>query len=287
MTVPTKKPRLGGGLDALIPASKPQLALSAQGFNAPIEDVHPNRGQPRTHFNEEALEELAQTIRTLGIVQAILVRKRAQGGYEIIAGERRWRAAQRAGLREVPVFVRELTDAQAFEAALIENLSRENLNPLEVARGFQHMIDEDGHTQETVAQRVGKDRSTVANLLRLLKLPDSVLARITAGVLTEGHGRALLGAGDTKTMEKLAAAAVSKQWSVRETERRARDAAQGKTNDGAAVKKSANIRDLEERLSRALGTRIRVDDTGDGKGKITVPYSSLDELDRLIERFMG
>lgn len=287
MTIPPKKPRLGGGLEALIPSSKPKTVGSAMGFSAPIEEVFANRGQPRTHFGEEALEELAQSIRELGVLEPILVRKRSQGGYEIVAGERRWRAAQRAGLREVPVFLRDLGNAEAFEAALVENLQREDLNPLETARAFQRLIDEHGHTQETVARRVGKDRSTVANALRLLKLPESVLARIGAGALTEGHGRALLGAGDAKTIEKLASAAVAKQWSVRETERHARDAAQGKSPNDAPPKKSANIRDLEERLSRALGSRIRVDDEGDGKGKITVPYSSLDELDRLIERFLG
>ena len=287
MSLPPKKPRLGGGLDALIPAAKPKIASSAQGFNAPIEEVFANRGQPRSHFGEEALEELTQSIRELGVLEPILVRKRPQGGYEIVAGERRWRAAQRAGLREVPVFVRDLGNAQAFEAALVENLQREDLNPLETARAFQRLIDEHNHTQETVAKRVGKDRSTVANALRLLKLPETVLARIAAGALSEGHGRALLGAGNAKVIEKLAAAAVAKQWSVRETERRARDAANGKSTDEAPPKKSANIRDLEERLSRSLGTRIRVEDAGEGKGKITVPYSSLDELDRLIERFLG
>ncbi len=257
------------------------------GFNAPIEEVHANRGQPRTRFDEAALDELAQSIREFGVLEPILVRKRAAGGYEIIAGERRWRAAQRAGLREVPVFLRELGNAEAFEAALVENLQREDLNPLETARAFQRLIDEHGHTQETVAKRVGKDRSSVANVLRLLKLPESVLDRIGAGLLSEGHGRALLVAGHAKAIEKLAEAAVARQWSVRETERRAREAADAKPQGPAAPKKSANLRDLEERLSRALGTRTRVDDDGNGRGSITVPYSSLDELDRLIERFLG
>jgi ParB family chromosome partitioning protein len=285
VTPPPKKPRLGGGLDALIP-SKPRATTASLGFTAPIEELHANRGQPRTHFDEAALEELAQSIREVGILEPILVRKRSAGGYEIIAGERRWRAAQRAGLHEVPVFMRELGNAEAFEAALIENLQREDLNPVETARGFQRLLEEHGHTQETIAKRVGKDRTSVTNVLRLLKLPASVLDRIAAGVLSEGHGRALLAAGSAKTIEKLAAAAVAGQWSVRETERRARAAATAKPKPGAAPTKSANVRDLEERLSRALGTRTRVEDEGNGRGTIYVPYSSLDELDRLLERFL-
>jgi ParB family chromosome partitioning protein len=293
VTAPPRKPRLGGGLDALLPSVRPREAPgSAQGFVAPIEDVHPNRGQPRKHFDEAALAELTESIRELGVLEPILVRRRAAGGYEIIAGERRWRAAQRAGLREVPVFVRDAADKEAFEAALVENLQREDLNPLEVARAYQRLVDEHGHTQETVAKRVGKDRSTVANALRLLKLPESVLGRIAAGELSEGHGRALLAAGDARVIERLALAAVRKQWSVRETERQARDAAGGKKSGGAgggpaAASKSANVRDLELRLSRALGTRVSVDESGPGKGKITVPYASLDELDRLLDKLLG
>jgi ParB family chromosome partitioning protein len=286
VTPPPKKPRLGGGLDSLIPSKSRAAAASSLGFTAPIEELHANRGQPRTHFDETALDELAQSIREVGVLEPILVRKRSAGGYEIIAGERRWRAAQRAGLHEVPVFMRELGNAEAFEAALIENLQREDLNPVETARGFQRLLEEHGHTQETIAKRVGKDRTSVTNVLRLLKLPASVLDRIAAGVLSEGHGRALLVAGNAKLIEKLAAAAVAGQWSVRETERRARAAGTAKPKPGTASTKSANVRDLEERLSRALGTRTRVEDEGNGRGIIHVPYSSLDELDRLLERFL-
>src|SRR5688572_30547587 len=169
-----RKPRLGRGLDAMLPAAP--SGASKELFYAPIEEVHPNREQPRRNFDEAALGELAASIQELGILEPILARKRAAGGYEIIAGERRWRAAQRAGLREVPVFVRELTPKESFEAALVENLQREDLNPVETARAFQRLIDEHGHTQDSVAARVGKDRSTVANAMRLLKLPPDVLA---------------------------------------------------------------------------------------------------------------
>ncbi|MBK8169175.1 MAG: ParB/RepB/Spo0J family partition protein [Sandaracinaceae bacterium] len=289
MVLPPKR-RLGGGLDGLIPSGKPiPSQIQRPSLTAPIEEVHPNRSQPRSHFDDTALAELAQSIREMGVLEPILVRHRSQGGFEIIAGERRWRAAQRAGLREVPVFVRELSEKEAFEAAIVENLQREDLNPLETARAFQRLIDEHGHSQESIASRVGKDRTTITNVLRLLKLPEAVLERIGAGQLSEGHGRALLGAQDTKAILRLASEAVAKGWSVRETERRAREAS-GKATSGrttnAKAEPSANIRDLELRLSRSLGVRVKIDDQGK-KGVIHLPYSSLDELDRLLNDLLA
>jgi ParB family chromosome partitioning protein len=280
----TDKRRLGRGLDGLLPStpSKPAAATTAQGFLAPIEEVHPNREQPRTRFDDEALAELAASIAELGVLEPILVRHRAKGGYEIIAGERRWRAAQKAGLREVPVFVRELSTREAFEAALVENLQREDLNPIETAKAFQRLVEEHGNSQEAVAKRVGKDRSTVANALRLLKLPEVVLGMLEDATLSEGHGRALLGAPDVASMKRLAHEAVKKGWSVRETERQVRAAARGEEQKGEpAPTKSANVRDLESRLSKALGARVEVDDKK-GKGKLVVNYTSYDELDRLL-----
>lgn len=287
MVFPPKR-RLGGGLDALIPSGKPlPPPVARQSFTAPIEEVHPNRLQPRSHFDDAALNELAQSIREMGVLEPILVRNRNGGGFEIIAGERRWRAAQRAGLREVPVFVRELSEKEAFEAAIVENLQREDLNPLESARAFQRLIDEHGHSQESIATRVGKDRTTITNSLRLLKLPESVLMRIGSGQLSEGHGRALLGAQDVRAMERLASEAVAKAWSVRETERRARavSARGGNVKKGAPAEKTANVRDLELKLSRSLGVRATIDDKGK-KGVIHIPYTSLDELDRLLKTLL-
>jgi ParB family chromosome partitioning protein len=285
------KRRLGRGLDALLPsapAAKPHgapnsqlAAAAAPGFKAKIEDLHPNRSQPRTRFDDASLDELAASIRSLGVLEPILVRKRSQGGYEIIAGERRWRAAQRAGVHEVPVYVHELTENKAFEAALVENLQREDLNPLETARAFARLIDEHTHTPETIAQLTGKDRSTIANSLRLLKLPEQVIDFIESKELSEGHGRALLGAGDAPTMLKLAREAIAGDWSVRETERRARLAAQAKQEPAEPVVKSANTRDLEERLSRRVGARVTVADRK-GKGHLQITFTSYDELDRLI-----
>lgn len=277
------KRRLGRGLDGLLPSApeRREGGPSAQGFSAPIEEVHPNREQPRSRFDDSALNELAASIAEVGVLEPILVRKRAKGGFEIVAGERRWRAAQRAGLKEVPVFVRELNTEQAFEAALVENLQREDLNPIETARAFNRLVEEHGHSHETVAKRVGKDRSTVANALRLLKLPEVVLAMVEDGRLSEGHGRALLGAHDTAAIKRLAHEAVKKGWSVRETERQVRAAARASTEKKAPPTKSANVRDLEGRLSRVLGARVSVEDKK-GKGKLVVSYSSYDELDRIL-----
>jgi len=259
-------------------------AASRDLFSAPIEDVFPNRDQPRSSFDEEGINGLAASIREVGILEPILVRKRSAGGFEIIAGERRWRAAQRAGLKAVPVFVRDLSRLEAFEAALVENLQREDLNPIETARAFQRLVEEHAHTQESIATRLGKDRSTIANAMRLLKLPPEVIELVQTGRLTEGHGRAILGAPDVQTMLRLARAAAEQRMSVRETERRSRAAA--KRSRGVKDKppaRSANVRDLEVRLSRSLGTPVRVVDKK-GKGRLEVAYSSYDELDRLIAR---
>ncbi|MET0344391.1 MAG: ParB/RepB/Spo0J family partition protein [Polyangiales bacterium] len=285
----SKRRALGRGLDSLLPGAPPparEPPPPRETTSARIEELTPGEGQPRHIFDEDRLEELAQSIRELGMLEPILVRKRAQGtGFSIIAGERRWRAAQRAGLHEVPVVVRELTDAQAFEAALVENIQRADLNPVETARAFQRLIDEHNHTQESLAQRVGKDRSTVSNALRLLKLPDAVLDLIENGVLSEGHGRALLAANDPNMMLKLARTAVEKGWSVRETERAARFVAQqAKAKNGEKPQgKSPNVRDLESRLSKSLGSKVAVADRN-GKGNIQIQFTSYDELDRLLEK---
>jgi ParB family chromosome partitioning protein len=180
--------------------------------------------------------------------------------------------------------VRELTEGRAFEAALVENLQREDLNPLETARAFSRLVDEHGHSHDSLARLIGKDRSTVANALRLLKLPEVVTDLIESKELSEGHGRALLGAGDAATMQRLAKEAIAGGWSVRETERRARVAAQEKPKDSAPSSKSPNTRDLEDRLSRSVGSRVTVADRK-GKGHLQIAFASYDELDRLIAVF--
>ena len=285
-----KQRRLGRGLDALLPGgAAPIAAASVDGFRAKIEDLHPNRSQPRTRFDDATLNELAQSIKDMGVLEPILVRKRQGGGFEIVAGERRWRAAQRAGLHEVPVFVRELSEGKAFEAALVENLQREDLNPLETARAFQRLMQDHNHTQESLAQLIGKDRSTVANAMRLLKLPESVTDLIESKELSEGHGRALLGAGDVSTIVRLAREAIAQQWSVRETEKRARVASSTaqEPESGSHAKppegdKNPNQRDLEDRLSRTIGARVTVADRK-GKGHLQIAFANYDELDRLTK----
>ena len=277
--------RLGRGLDGLLPAAPPATER-AQKNNAAIEDVHPGRMQPRGRMDAAALAELAASIREHGVLEPILVRKRPSGGFEIIAGERRWRAAQQAGLKDVPIFVHDLGDEAAFEAALVENLQREDLNPMETARAFQRLVDDYGYTQETIATKVGKERSTVANALRLLKLPKDVVDLIETGDLSEGHGRALLSAPNVSSMKKLARTAVSKGWSVREAERQSRRLARA---DGAPATpkkegKSTNVRDLENRLSRALGSSTKIHESGKERGQVRISYSSFDELDRLIDK---
>lgn len=322
MAEPPKRRALGRGLDALLPAmpaaqaprTLPEAATvpgtvpspattilppgpdapvsplgrSPDSFSAPIEALHPNRFQPRTRFDDQALNELATSLGTIGILEPILVRRRALGGYEIIAGERRWRAAQKAGLHDVPVLVREMSDTQAFEAALVENLVREDLGPVETARAFQHMIEEGEHGIESIAKLTGKDRSTISNSLRLLKLPDAIIDMVEGRELTEGHARALLGGSDVDTMLKLAKEAVENGWSVRETERRVRamSAAAPAKVAAAKIAKSPNVRDLEERLGRKLGTRVTVADRK-GKGHLTLGFTSYDELDRLLEVLLG
>jgi ParB family chromosome partitioning protein len=288
----SKRRALGRGLESLIPSGAPATppplppAVPREATSARVEELHPTQGQPRYVFDDEKLSELAQSIQELGVLEPILVRKRKEGGFFIIAGERRWRAAQRAGVLEVPILVRELSESQSFEAALVENLQRADLNPIETARAFQRLIDEHQHTQETVAQRVGKDRSTVANALRLLKLPEEVLDMIESGPLTEGHGRALLTANDPATMLKLARTAVEKGWSVRDTERAARLFAQSEKQGDKPQGKSANVRDMETRLQRALGSKVSVADRN-GKGNIQIHFTSYDELDRLLEKLFA
>ena len=277
--------RLGRGLDGLLPAAPPASERTAKN-NAAIEDLHPGRMQPRGRMGAEGLAELAASIREHGVLEPILVRKRPSGGFEIIAGERRWRAAQQAGLKDVPIFVHDLGDQAAFEAALVENLQREDLNPMETARAFQRLVDDYGYTQEIIATKVGKERSTVANALRLLKLPKDITDLVEAGDLSEGHGRALLSAPNVSSMKKLARTAVSKGWSVREAERQSRRLARA---DGAGATpkkqgKSTNVRDLESRLSRALGSTTKIHESGKERGQIRITYSSFDELDRLIDK---
>jgi ParB family chromosome partitioning protein len=303
MSAPKRK-ALGRGLAALIPGAPAPGAPALVGRRPldgtrdgtrtiAVEEIHPSPGQPRTVFNDARLDELAASIKTQGIIQPLIVRARppSEGGYELIAGERRWRAAQRAGLHEVPAVVRDVAPTQAFEMALVENLQREDLNPLEEAAGYQRLVEEFGYTQEQLSERVGKDRSTVANALRLLRLPASVRALLAEGRLSMGHARALLGLEAAAAMEKLARKIVAGELSVRRVEeivRRSRDEGRAETPTAAAPARrpSTSARDLALRLTRALGTRVEVVEVGQERGQIAIHYHSLDQLDALLERLM-
>lgn len=280
---------LGRGLDALLgarPAAPPPRPGTGYGegnvFLCAVEKLTPQRGQPRQHFDTQALDALADSIRQHGVLEPLVVRRLDDTDrFEIVAGERRWRAAQRAGLHEVLVVVRDVSASTAYELALIENVQREDLNPIEFAEALDHLLKEHGHTQDTLAQRIGKDRSTIANALRLLRLPEQIRTMVVDGDLSEGHARALLGAPDEASLLALASKVVTGHLSVRQTEQLVR-AAKQRVRPGATPGKTVAVRDLEARLSRKLGTECRVRDRK-GRGVIVVKYSSLDELDRLLE----
>ena len=288
---PTPKKRLGKGMNVLFGGAAPLGPPKRDSKNAilavAIEDIEPNRAQPRKKFHDHALEELADSIRQHGIMQPIVARKRGSG-YEIIAGERRWRAAQLAGLKTVDIVVKELAEEDVFLWALIENIQREDLNPIEEAEAYRQIIGDRELTQEQLAQVVGKDRSSVANALRLLKLPDRVRKMVADGALSMGHARALLSLPSQDAMTKMAKEIVARGLSVRQVERQVKTARSqvSKDNDadpyalipggGEAIKRET------EALIRALGTKVRFVVNG-RKGKIEIDFSSVDELNRLLD----
>ena len=286
----SKRRALGRGLDALLPAAREQ-APSQYGdksvFSCALEKLAPQKGQPRQHFAKDKIDELAASIKEHGLLEPIVVRRvPGQDKLEIIAGERRWRASQKAGLREVLVVVKDVSPKAAFELALIENVQREDLNPVELAEALDRLVKEHHYTQDTLAERLGKDRTTVANSLRLLKLPPSVRSRVITGELSEGHARALLGAPDANKIEELAEKCVRGRLSVRAAEALVRGA-KAKSVAGRGGKappgKTASLRDLENRLTKAAGTKVIVKDQGN-KGELVIPYTDLDHLDRILAR---
>jgi ParB family chromosome partitioning protein len=290
--------RLGRGLASLIgdvgeetaapePARKPR--------RAPIENLVANPRNPRRAFTEAELNELAESIRERGIIQPIVVREQGgPGQYEIVAGERRWRAAQRAGLHEVPIAIVDATDVQSLEFAIIENVQRADLNAIEEAAGYVALMEQCNHTQEQVAQIVGKSRPHVANMVRLLKLPEPVKALVRAGKLSAGHARLLVGHVNAQILAEMA---IDEGYSVRQLEERVRedeskpgdatfDAMQRKIRAGVAAGKSADTRALERRLSDALGLEVKVDHRGDG-GTLHIKYRDLDQLDGVLRKLGG
>lgn len=302
-----KKRGLGRGLGALLPGGSlsapsyipvPSAPTQAEAprsrvyFAAGIEDLYPSPEQPRRKFDDAKLGELADSIKVHGIIVPLVVRPRPGGGYFLIAGERRWRSAQRAGLHEIPVVVQDVEEGEALERALVENLQRADLGPLEEAAAFQRLVDEFGLTQDEIGARIGKDRSTVANTMRLLKLPTGVRQLVEDEALTMGHARALLGLDTAEAIEIAARKVVAKGLSVRSTEelvKKSRDpeGARPRPAPAPGPRKSASVRDLEERLTRSLGGPVTITEDEPGKaGHLEIRYMNLDHLERLLDKLL-
>ena len=306
MTTDVKKRGLGRGLDALFQDARNEeesfapkirradeiVKTAQQQPSSPrkisIDRLRPGKFQPRRRFDDAAIDNLAESIAVHGVLQPLLVRPVSANMYEIIAGERRWRAAQKAQLHELPVVVMELNDNDALEIALIENLQRQDLSPLEEAEGYQRLMDEFHHTQDILAHHLGKSRSHVTNMLRLLKLPAGVKKMMDEGALSAGHARALIGCGNA---EEIAAAVVKRGLSVRQTEKLAQEASSGKTAHKKSVKpaaknsiwKDVDVLALEEKTSSLLGMRVLINSVG-SSGTLSVEYKSLDQLDDLLDK---
>ena len=275
-----KKKVLGRGLDALIPEVKRAETLTTNEID--IDRIKPNPAQPRMVFDEARLEELAASIRENGVISPILVRPHGNG-FQLIAGERRLSAAQRAGLLKIPAFVREIPDDRILELALVENIQREQLNPMEEAQAYQKLMEETGQTQEQMAERLGKDRSTIANSIRLLKLPPAVSRLVSEGKLSPGHARALLASGVTPSeMLRLAQTILEKGWSVREAERQAKNSRREKLSRPPKIQ-DPNESTAEGRLRLALGTKVEILKKAKNSGEIRIHFYGHEDLMRIFE----
>jgi ParB family chromosome partitioning protein len=291
-----KRRALGKGLDSLLPraqAPAEPAAVEPEGGKPreiPVELIDRNPYQTRSRVDDERLAELAASITANGVVQPVLVRPLANGRFQLIAGERRWLASQRAGKTTIPAILRQVSDEQAMEITIVENLQRADLNPMEQARAFERLAREFHMTQEQMAQRTGKDRASVANFLRLLKLPSGVQARVEAGELSFGHARALLALEHAEEMEKVAQRAVSLSLSVRQLE----SYIQGilhperkeKPDAKAELAVDPNVREAQVQMQRALGLKVTIEDRG-GRGKVIIEYARLEDFDTLVEQLSG
>jgi ParB family chromosome partitioning protein len=303
-----RRPGLGRGLDSLIPSGDGRTTPPTGGsgpalLEIPVGDLSTNPNQPRLHFDEEALAELSASIAEIGVLQPLLVRALADGSYQIIAGERRWRAAQRAGLTTVPAVVKTTDDMSSVEQALVENLHRQDLLPLEESAAYQQLIDDFGLTHDAVAKRVGKSRASISNALRLLTLPPSIQGLLADGKLTAGHAKALLGSPDRLYQEQVARRAADEGWSVRAVEEAIRDrglheAGLGGGGDatstgGGTTRPVSRLRqpavlELEQRFSDYLGTKVEVKMAGlNKKGSVTITFAGLEDLERIYLLMMG
>lgn len=281
-----KKGGLGTGLDALFQDNSP-IESEKSIITLSINEVEPNREQPRKEFNESALSELSKSIEKNGVIQPILVRPVAGGAYQIVAGERRWRASRMAGLTEIPVVIREMSDEEAAVFALIENLQREDLNPVEEAEGIRSLIEEFGMTQEEAADRVGKSRTAVTNTLRLLKLPQNILSMVAKGKITAGHARALISLEDEGEMLKIANAVIDNNLTVREVEKTVKSALAG---ENAKPQKREKKRDkyydeVELALTHTLGRKVKIYLSKGGKGTLEFEFFGKEDLNKLAKEF--
>ena len=299
--MPIKKKGLGKGLDSLIPDNKSMKSVTSEKTVESKEDaaaksgvqvmkineVEPNRDQPRKNFDEDALLELSDSIKQFGVLQPLLVRKR-KDYYEIIAGERRWRAAKLAGVKEVPVVEKEYTDQEILEIGLIENIQRENLNPIEEAIAYKRLLEEFNLKQDEVAERVSKSRTAVTNSMRLLKLSDKVQQMIIDDMISTGHARALLAIDDPELQYTLANKIFDEKLSVRETEKLVKEIKNPKKpKEKKPVANSFIYQDLEEKMKSVFGTKVSIASKGKGKGKIEIEYYSDDELEHLFDMMMS
>lgn len=280
-----KKSGLGRGFDAIFADNSVEdISTGNSTTKVKLLDIEPNREQPRKQFDEDALAELSDSIAQHGVLQPLLVRPMPDGGYQLVAGERRWRASRMAGLTEVPVVIRDLTDAQVAELALVENLQRENLNPLEEANGYKELSDKFGYTQEKISEIVGKSRPSIANALRLLNLPENVQEMVSSGSLSMGHARAILSLEDDKMKTDLAKLVVANDLSVRETERIARNMVKEAPKKSKAKKRNPYYDEAELALSEVLGRKVKITKSSK-KGALEIEFFDDADLKKLLKIF--
>ena len=287
----TKSNALGRGLDALISTENVHTQGSSTISEIPIEQIEANPDQPRREFDQEALQELAHSIREIGIIQPITLRQVASNKFQIIAGERRWRASQIAGLQSIPAYIRTISDENVMEMALVENIQREDLNAIEIALAYEHLLEGEGMTQEKVSERVGKSRTAITNYLRLLKLPAQVKMALQKKEIDMGHARALLAVESPSLQIRLFKEIQKNGWSVRKVEEMAQQLKNGEDIDSgkrkimAKAKVPAAFGEMKKRLSTYFGAKVQLHCTAKGKGKISIPFSDTADLDRLMSIF--
>ena len=291
MAVHKKFNALGRGLDALISTEAVRTQGSSTISEIPLDQIEPNREQPRSLFDEEALKELATSISQIGIIQPITLRQTAENRFQIIAGERRWRASQMAGLKTIPAYIRTINDENVMEMALVENIQREDLNPIEISLAYEHLLETPGMTQEKVSQRVGKSRTAITNYLRLLKLPAQVQMALQKREIDMGHARALLGIDSPSTQLQVFKEIVKNGWSVRKVEEMVQhlkngdDLESGKKKIQSKAKMPEEYGILRDRLSGFLNTKVQLSCSSKGKGKISIPFNNEKDLERIMELF--